>query len=175
MKSERQLAQELKVNRGTLRKVKKMDGSLEIGTLKNVNNKMNKSTHILSLNQDDNLLSEYSIPVITMLVAQGGDWRIHYFNFVDYFKKTKDERLIILPPSNKLEKKYYALIASIVSQMCFEMKLEIPAWAQKTYWLSKEPWFVAGIENLKSSAIVESPIFFRKNNIWVLENFLSRA
>jgi hypothetical protein len=38
-----------------------------------------------------------------------------------------------------------------------------------------DPWFVAGIENLKASALVESPVQFRRNNIFVLGNFLSRA
>jgi hypothetical protein len=37
------------------------------------------------------------------------------------------------------------------------------------------PWFVAGIENLKASALVESPVRFRKRNIFVLANFLERA
>lgn len=38
-----------------------------------------------------------------------------------------------------------------------------------------EPWFVAGVENLKATALVESPLPFRRNNIFVLGNFLSRA
>ena len=37
------------------------------------------------------------------------------------------------------------------------------------------PWFVAGVENLKALALVESPTHFRKRNIFVLGNFLSRA
>jgi hypothetical protein len=39
----------------------------------------------------------------------------------------------------------------------------------------EEPWFVTGIENLKAMAIVESPVFFRRRLIFVLENFLSRV
>jgi hypothetical protein len=37
------------------------------------------------------------------------------------------------------------------------------------------PWFVAGVENLKASALVESPVQFRRNNVFVLGNFLARA
>jgi hypothetical protein len=37
------------------------------------------------------------------------------------------------------------------------------------------PWFVAGVENLKATALVESPLPFRRNNVFVLGNFLSRA
>jgi hypothetical protein len=38
-----------------------------------------------------------------------------------------------------------------------------------------EPWFVSGMENLKASALLESPLPFRRNNVFVLGNFLSRA
>ncbi|NCO37375.1 MAG: hypothetical protein COZ06_23865 [Armatimonadetes bacterium CG_4_10_14_3_um_filter_66_18] len=38
-----------------------------------------------------------------------------------------------------------------------------------------EPWFVSGIENLKATALVESPTHFRKRRIFVLGNFLERA
>jgi hypothetical protein len=39
----------------------------------------------------------------------------------------------------------------------------------------KEPWFVSGVENLKAIALAESPVFFRRRKIFVLENFLQRV
>jgi len=52
--------------------------------------------------------------------------------------------------------------------------MHAPDWAQKDHCLP-EPWFVAEMESLKASALVESPAYYKKNNIFVLENFLKRA
>jgi len=55
-----------------------------------------------------------------------------------------------------------------------ELGVESPPWAMRSYYLP-EPWFVSEVESLKAMAIQESPLFFRRNNIFVLDNFLSRA
>ena len=52
-------------------------------------------------------------------------------------------------------------------------KVDIQRW-EKLYGLDK-PWFVSGFENLKSTALIESPLNFRKRNIFVLGNFLTRV
>jgi len=101
-------------------------------------------------------------------------WKIHFFNFVDEFRRTLDPRLILLPPSTALELKLRALLASIVWMLCEEVQMDAPSWAQKRYDLP-QPWFVSEIESLKASALVESPVYFRQNNIFVLSNFLERA
>jgi hypothetical protein len=54
------------------------------------------------------------------------------------------------------------------------MRLEAPAWVWAVPSL-KEPWFLSGMESLKAIAIVESPVFFRRRKIFVLENFLYRV
>ena len=107
-------------------------------------------------------------------VAIDGEWMLHFFNFVDDFRNTKDSKMVEDALIETLDPKFQALLASIVCTLCDELKIKIPAWAFKTQWL-KCPWFVSGIENLKAMAISESPIYFRRNNIWVLDNFLSRA
>ncbi len=55
-----------------------------------------------------------------------------------------------------------------------ELDISVPDWASSFMWL-KFPWFVSGIVHLKASAILESPVEFRGNNIFVLGNFLSRV
>ena len=54
------------------------------------------------------------------------------------------------------------------------MKISPPKWAQSMTALNK-PWFVSGMESLKASALLESPLGFRAKNIFVHENFLERA
>lgn len=112
---------------------------------------------------------------ISYQLLDGSDWRISLFNFVDRFRFTKDPAMVKYPPVIDLEPKLQALIASTVCQLCSELKIPIPKWAMNPDLHLKEPWFVAGVENLKAMALIESPMFYRKNNIFVLDNFLSRA
>jgi hypothetical protein len=66
------------------------------------------------------------------------------------------------------------LSASIVDALCHEQGVEAPDWPSAVGVLP-DPWFVSGTENLKASALLESPVRFRRRNIFVLSNFLSRA
>lgn len=115
-----------------------------------------------------------SVYSVSRQVAEGGSWKIHFFNFVDAFRRTRDLKLIADPPSIELPEKESALISSIVCELCHNMGIEKPEWAIQKKYL-KEPWFVAGVERLKPMAIVESSPWFIRNNIFVLANFLDRA
>lgn len=107
------------------------------------------------------------------MAKQNQDWKVCLFDFVDCFRKTADKRYVNDPPE-RLEPQLFALVTSTVETLCNELHLEIPWWCAGVPSLI-EPWFVAGMENLKAMAIVSSPIHFRKRNIFVLDNFLDRV
>ena len=113
-----------------------------------------------------------SIEDVSLRIVEDGfdSWKLHLFNFVDRFRDTRDLQLIAAGPVDELDPLLRALMASTVETLCDT----VPAWCRGIEAL-KEPWFVAGIENLKASALSESPALFRVRNIFVLENFLSRA
>jgi len=104
----------------------------------------------------------------------GSSWYVGLFDFVDDFRETRDARLIETPPTKALEPRLYAIFACTVEALCHELGIATPAWVLDTEPL-KEPWFVSGIENLKAMALVESPAYFRRRNVFVLGNFLDRA
>lgn len=116
-----------------------------------------------------------SISIISEQILLEGEesWKIWLFNFVDAFRREKDCAYVESPPSRELPPKLNALISSTVETLCDELKIKIPSWCAAVLPL-KIPWFVSGVESLKAISIVESPIHFRKRNIFVLENFLSR-
>ena len=172
--SERQIASLSNLSRGTVRRALKGDKTLSIKNLETLLNNTGGKFIPLSVNKKIKLNSNYSIPSISSQVVNGQDWKISFFNFVDYFRKNPDERLILLPPVPELGEKELALLKGIVATLCDETSVSVPDWAEESAWL-KEPWFVSGFKSLKASSIQESPIHFRKNNVWVLENFLSRA
>ncbi len=117
---------------------------------------------------------EDSAEDVATKVAIDGKWKIHFFNFVDAFRRSKNPDLVKNPPGEDLGEKERALLCSITFELCRELRVEVPKWALQKHTL-KEPWFVSGMESLKAMAIVESPATFKLNNIFVLENFLSRA
>ncbi len=109
------------------------------------------------------------------MLAQGFEsWTIHLFDSVDAFRRERDPDLVRTGPVDELHPKLRALIASTVETLCAELSISSPGWCRGVEPLDS-PWFVTGIENLKASALVESPVWFRKRNIFVLANFLERA
>ena len=100
-------------------------------------------------------------------------WLIPFMEFVDDFRRTKDMKLLSTPLSSH-DRRFDALLASTAEFLCKEMGLETPEWV----WgvpACDDPWFVSGLENLKAIALVESPVYFRRRKIFVLENFLERV
>lgn len=110
------------------------------------------------------------------LAQQQGDWKLPYMQFVDDFRRLPPhERLSLVQEDAKGDnEQYVALISSIVNHLCDESGLEPPNWSLADHWL-KTPWFVSGVNSLYAFALLESPFFFRRNNIFVLGNFLDRC
>lgn len=125
--------------------------------------------HFLSLHPD-------SIQAISIRMALDGfnSWKTHLFDFVDAFRSTRNTGLLTGPPVTELDLRLQALCASTVEALCHEAGLHSPAWCAGIPSLSA-PWFLSGFENLKASALIESPAWFRSRNLFVLGNFLERA
>lgn len=173
--SERELAQAASVSRGVIRQLSKPEeNNLTVNTIQSVAAFFERDVDVLL--SAGEIFSEYSTVAIGYKIDRDGidSWKTHLFDFVDEFRRTVDGRLIILPPPNSLDAKVLALIASSTRALCEEVGITPPAWSSRRYFLSA-PWFVSEMNSLKASAILESPLAFRSNNIYVHENFLARA
>ncbi len=117
-----------------------------------------------------------SVVAVSRKIHADGDasWKLWLFEFVDAFRRSPRRELVIAPPSPETRTRLRALFASTVEALCAERGEACPWWCGGVSGLP-EPWFVAGIENLKAIALAESPTHFRKRNIFVLANFLARA
>lgn len=100
-------------------------------------------------------------------------WKIALMDFVDDFRRHKDPEAL-REPFEQGDEKMDAVLASVAESICDELKLPVPEWLGKVPACS-DPYFVSGIENLKATAIVESPLRFRIRKVFVLENFLYRV
>ena len=101
------------------------------------------------------------------------NWRIPFMEFVDDFRRTHNT-IIIKRPFSLTGENIDSLLASTIEYLCAELSVETPDWVWDVP-SCKEPWFVSGYENLKAISIAESPVFFRRRKIFVLDNFLFRV
>lgn len=107
------------------------------------------------------------------MTARPQHWRIWLMDFVDDFRYYKDRGMIDTPfalDDNKMD----ALLASTVESLCDELNIDHPSWLNNVP-ACDEPYFVSGIENLKASALVQSPVRFKVRQIFVMEDFLTRV
>lgn len=98
---------------------------------------------------------------------------LHLFEFVDEFRRVRDVSALEQPFVRGNER-WDALTAATAESLCKEIGEEAPPWLADIP-ACRQPWFVSGLESLKAIALVESPLPFRLRQIFVLENFLSRA
>ena len=101
------------------------------------------------------------------------DW-VSFFDAVDEVRRKRRFDALKRLYSRSRRTRERALLNSTACALAAQMAEAPPWWAMRPMVLP-EPWFVSGVENLKASALVESPLAFRRNNVFVLGNFLSRA
>jgi transcriptional regulator with XRE-family HTH domain len=173
--SEREAAMRTGIARETLRSLERDPRGAKLAHLEDLARLLGRGV-VLAIVPDDAAPSELSTVAISLAVIRDGfdSWKLHFMDLVDEFRRAGDVRLLMLPPVSTLDVKLRALMASIAYALCAEAGIEAPQWSQREYYLDR-PWFVAGIESLKASAMIESPLSFRRNNIFVLANFMMRA
>lgn len=101
------------------------------------------------------------------------DW-VSFFNAVDEVRQSRHFGPLKKLYSKSRRTREKALLNATACRLAAELNIEPPWWAIRPLFLS-EPYFVSGVENLKATALQESPAEFRQNNIFVLGNFLERV
>lgn len=107
-------------------------------------------------------------------ILRGENWKISFFNFFDSFNNTLATDLIKDPPVDGNPEEIEALFASTVCFICRKEGLSIPQWARVKRNL-RTPWFVSGMEKLRFFELTESPVEFKRNNIFITTDFLKRV
>lgn len=174
--SEQRLANKSGLSRLTIRQLEEGKGNPTLSSLSRATLALDHDLLCLIVPREKHSDSEHSTVATAMKMAADvfDHWPIHLMEMVDAFRNEPDMRLLLLPAPRSTELWIKALVASTTLQLCEEVGMEPPGWARQNFFLP-EPWFVTETEALKAFAILESPYAFRKNNIFVQNNFLSRA
>ena len=173
--SERELARKAGLSRMTLRNLESGIRDSRLSSLAAVAAGLGRRVELV-FSSEDSLSAASTVGVTFRTCGDGeGSWKTHFMDLVDEFRRTRDGRLIALPPpAGILSARLQALLASIVFQLTRECGMDTPGWAKRVHFLP-QPWFVSESEALKASALLESPLVFRRNNIFVLASFLERV
>ncbi len=67
-----------------------------------------------------------------------------------------------------------AYLAAVAEHLARRFGLPLPQWVEEPYRFLTKPFFAGGMENLKAILLVESPLAFRRRQIFVSANALSR-
>jgi hypothetical protein len=68
-----------------------------------------------------------------------------------------------------------AYLAAVAEHLGLRFGLPVPQWVEEPHRFLVKPFFAGGLETLKAILLVESPLAFRRRQIFVSANALSRA
>jgi hypothetical protein len=68
-----------------------------------------------------------------------------------------------------------AYLAAVAEHLALRFGLTVPPWVEGPSRFLATPFFAGGLENLKAILLAESPLAFRRRQIFVSANALSRA
>jgi hypothetical protein len=67
-----------------------------------------------------------------------------------------------------------AYLAAVAEHLALRFRLSIPDWTEREDRFLENPFFAGGLEGLKALLLVESPLAFRRRQIFVSRDALSR-
>jgi hypothetical protein len=68
-----------------------------------------------------------------------------------------------------------AYLSAVAEALAYKDRLAAPQWAYDRRYFLDDPWFASDIQGLRMLLLMESPVFFRRRNLFVSRNVLSRA
>lgn len=127
-------------------------------------------------------LKELSLKIQSQLELESGfpdhllgdfidDFRLRTKSLTEKFSSVAEEPELI---HRKGYRDINAYLAAVAEYLCRETGLRPPKWTEKPEYFLAEPWFAGGLENLKAILLVESPVPFRRRNLFVSENAMTR-
>ncbi len=101
-------------------------------------------------------------------------------NLLDDFRerclKPEDKiALVVDQPEPTGEPETDAYLAAVAESLCRENAMLPPAWTEAPAYYLSRPWFAGDLQSLKAILLTESPVCFRRRNLFVSANALQRV
>lgn len=105
-----------------------------------------------------------------------GDWKLALGEIILHVRRTKSLTGFEVKPSEQSGKpELIALLAATLHYLAHEQGIEtIPPWVSTAYSL-QHAWFPAELKSMRAMAIAESPLEFRRNDIFILHDLFDRC
>lgn len=107
--------------------------------------------------------------------------QIEYFlgNFLDSFQKHPSREAFLLEPPLLKAKFSKGIIwdaywAGVAEHLCYQEGFLTPPWIHHPNRFLKTPFFASEASSLRATLLLESPISFRRRNIFITANALHR-
>jgi hypothetical protein len=117
-----------------------------------------------------------AVECLNLLKTAGEDFQWIVNTFIDDFRRADGQvRTEMVQQSIAEPGSWEGLVAAVVSALCREVGMQAPKWVETIY--SPHPFFAFPAKGfaLRVRLMLESPAPFRIRNIFVPENYLSRA
>jgi hypothetical protein len=121
-----------------------------------------------------------TLKMVAEMVERDGQLSFALRDFLDgFYEAPSCDKLTDEPPflTNSLHDDGFAdaYLAAVCDHLCRKFQLPPPPWIHHPLRILKKPYFAAKTVPLRMLYLQESPTAFRKRNIFVSENALSRA
>jgi hypothetical protein len=73
-----------------------------------------------------------------------------------------------------LDRLHDAYLAALAEHLALSDRIAVPQWTEQPHRFLSEPFFAGGLESLKATLLVESPLAFRRRLIFISADGLSR-
>lgn len=114
--------------------------------------------------------------------ALSSAWRHGVLQLLDNYERARRRsglpsaaRLFREPPPSSGDHRYAAAIAGLAEHLARRDGWTPPRWAFEPERYAEPWWFVAGLRSLRPTALVESPLAFRKRGVFITKNALERV
>jgi len=117
-----------------------------------------------------------SLKEVSLRAKSGAAFDPALREFLDeFYAADRRRRLAALAPEPvRLSPIHDAYLAAVAEHLSLEYSLEVPGWSEDPGRVLDRPFFAGGMEGLKALLLVESPLAFRRRNIFVSHDALDR-
>lgn len=122
-----------------------------------------------------------TIRTVSEKISKGQPSKIVIPDFIDDFTRLRDREMKLEIVSERpmvLESRYHeAYLAAVTEYLCHRDGLPVPEWTQDEKYFLEEAHYAFGKKGsaISLTLLAESPVPFRKRNIFVSANVMSRV